>query len=100
MDAVQQLEAELRVLDNPVVEAEPELDDTPDITTELEPAEPDVDREAQKLRAAQMVATALDQLAEHLETVRVAAHALVDAFAPAEEAGHPLTVETTPKEPR
>lgn len=100
MDAVQQLESELKILDTPVVESAPEPDnDTPEITT-VETSVVDPTQEAQKLKAAQTLAAALDQLGEHISTARAAAHGLVEAFTPVEPAGHPLTVETSSEEPK
>lgn len=100
MDAVQQLESELKILDTSVVESAPEPDDdTPEITTIETPAL-DPTHEAQKLKAAQTLASALDQLGEHITTARAAAHGLVEAFTPVEPAGHPLTVEISSEEPK
>ena len=100
MDAVQQLESELEILDGPLGEAAPDpVHAEPEITTTEEPVVQDEDQEARKFQAASVMADALDELAAQIEVARSAAHSLVAAFSPASPTGYPLTVETTPEEP-
>lgn len=99
MDAVTQLEAELKVLDGPAVEVATDAVDDHVVAAEEEPPVPDEEREAKKLRAAQTLAVALDRLGEHIAAARGAAHGLVEAFLPVESAGHPLTIESPVQEP-
>jgi hypothetical protein len=102
MDAVKKLEAELSVLNTPIVEAvaDPVDDVDPEITSVEELPEPNPAQEATKLRAAETLADALDQLGEHIEAARAAAHGLVEALSPVEPAGHPLTIESPEQEPK
>ena len=97
MDAIQQLENELSVLDAPPKKAAP--------VSQKKPVSPPMAREGldenagKKLKAAETLAEALDNLSEYVEQARAAAHGLVAAFSLSDPTGHPLTVGETAEEP-
>ena len=94
MDAIEQLEAELKVLDAPV-SAKPKI--SPQESAEVAPVADD--NASDKLKAAETLVAALDNLSEYVLQARDAAHGLVEALSPVEATGHPLTVETASEEP-
>jgi len=101
MDAIEQLESELKVLDGP---PPPRSESVP--TTQQEPSPPmSGDDDTAKRKAAEQLAAALDNLHEYVGEVRTAAHSLVEALSPVESTGHLLAVgepaeePTNPKEP-